>query len=167
VGTAQEQLAALAEIVELLDRRGTDHWLFGGWAVDFHVGYATREHDDVDLAVWRDDVKGIANVLVCTGWRHAPEPDEDGGTGFERGAVRVELTYLVAGDDGRAFVALKDRNALFSETPLGDERRELHGVEARVLPLAPLRAGKTNARDEPADAAKDRADVDALARLGD
>jgi len=33
-----EQLAALAHIQEQLVERGTDCWLFGGWAVDFCVG---------------------------------------------------------------------------------------------------------------------------------
>ena len=52
---ADRQLAALAQVASLLDSNGFDHWLFGGWAVDFRVGAVTRSHDDVDLAVWADD----------------------------------------------------------------------------------------------------------------
>ena len=79
---AQEQLAALAEIGELLDEAGLDYWLFGGWAVDFHLGAVTREHDDVDFAVWLHDAEAIASLLETHAWRHNPYPDEDGGTGY-------------------------------------------------------------------------------------
>ena len=43
--------------------------------------------------------------------------------------------------------------------------RELLGVRARVLPLSPLKAGKSSPRDDPEDAAKDRADYEALSAL--
>ena len=46
-----QQLVALAGLHELLHGHAIDYWLFGGWAVDFHVGQVTRSHDDLDLAV--------------------------------------------------------------------------------------------------------------------
>jgi hypothetical protein len=105
-GRAVAQLAALADVHELLTRNGIEYWLFGGWAVDFYAGTVTRPHDDVEVA--------------------APEPDEDGGTGYERE---------------------------------GDERGELEGVRARLIALEALRRGKSASRDDPVDAAKDRADA--------
>jgi hypothetical protein len=159
------QLDALAEVSGLLDRSGLDHWLFGGWAVDLHVGAVTRDHDDVDLAVWLDDAPAITALLTATGWTHAPEPDEDGGTGYERGGVRLELTFLVP-DGDRALLPLRAGTFTFADEPLGDEVRELHGVRVRVLPLARLRVGKATPRDDPGDAAKDAADFAALSQLG-
>jgi hypothetical protein len=47
----KQQLAALADVGERLGDGGFEYWLFGGWAVDFHLGTVTREHDDIDLAV--------------------------------------------------------------------------------------------------------------------
>lgn len=88
---ASEQLAALDELHRLLDRHRIEYWLFGGWAVDFHAGTVTRPHDDIDLAVWLEDVGRIAALLVSEGWTHAPEEGEDGYTGYARGAVRLEL----------------------------------------------------------------------------
>jgi CubicO group peptidase (beta-lactamase class C family) len=157
-----EQLTAVAEVVRLLERGRIEYWLLGGWAVDFHLGLVTREHEDVDLAVWRRDGATVASLLGAAGWRHAPEPGEDGGTGYERGTVRVEVTY-VESDGDVVVVPLSDRHAVLSDTPLGDEERELLGVRARVLSLAVLRAGKSRPRDDPSDAAKDRADAEALA----
>jgi hypothetical protein len=94
------QLAALARVDAVLGRAGTAYWLFGGWAVDFHFGAVTRPHDDVDIALWLDDLPRIVALLEQDGWRHAPAEDEDGGTGYERAGVRLELTYLVRDAEG-------------------------------------------------------------------
>ncbi len=53
--SGSEQLAALARLHDLFEQAGIDHWLFGGWAVDFHLGAVTRAHDDLDIAVWLRD----------------------------------------------------------------------------------------------------------------
>jgi hypothetical protein len=160
----KEQLSALADVGELLDRGGFDYWLFGGWAVDFHVGVVTREHDDIDLAVWLDDAEAVGSLLLAQAWQHKPDPGEDGGTGYELGPVRVELTYLTSDETGRVFIPLRDRDALWSKEPLGNEVRELLSVRARVVPLALLKAGKSVPRDDQDEAAKDRADFEALSR---
>jgi hypothetical protein len=89
----------------------------------------------------------------------------DGGTGYERGPVGVELTYLTSDDTGRISIPLRDGDALWSEEPLGNEVRELLGVRARVIPLALLRAGKSSPRHDHDEAAKDRADFQSLSRL--
>jgi hypothetical protein len=92
VGVETRQLSDIGEIGRLFDRAGIDHWLFGGWAVDFYVGEVTRAHEDIDLAVWLRDRLAIGGLLSADGWQHAPRRDEDGGTGYEREGVRVELT---------------------------------------------------------------------------
>src|SRR5205809_2025628 len=101
-----DQLVALASLHELLERSRIEYWLFGGWAVDFYAGSVTRAHDDLDIAVWLCDHARIAELLAADGWRHAPEEDEDGGTGYERDGVRLEVTFLVRGGDGNAYVPL-------------------------------------------------------------
>jgi hypothetical protein len=162
----QEQLAALAQTHELLTRARVDYWLFGGWAVDFHVGSITRSHDDIDVAVWLNDHERIAGLLGAEGWKHAPEADEDGGTGYERDAVRLELTFLVPGDGGEVYIPLGAGPVLWSKEPLTTEVVELSDARARVLGLAELKRGKSHSRDDPVDAAKDRADFAALSQLG-
>jgi hypothetical protein len=161
----RDQLSAIAETHELLTRGGIDYWLFGGWAVDFHAGSITRSHDDVDIAVWLDDHDRIAGLLGAEGWKHVPEPDEDGGTGYERDAVRLELTFLVPGDGGEAYIPLRTGRALWSDEPLSTHLAELSGVRARVLGLAALKRGKSRSRDDPAKASKDRTDFATLSRL--
>ena len=104
-----EQLVALARVSAQLDANGIDYWLFGGWAVDFYAGEETRPHSDVDLAIWRDDLQRIVELLEQDGWRHAPDDEEDGGTGYERDGVRLELTYLVRADRCGSPASPRDR----------------------------------------------------------
>jgi GNAT superfamily N-acetyltransferase len=133
-----QQLHALDEVATLLERNGVDYWLFGGWAVDFYAGRVTRAHGDVDFVVWLEDEDRVAALLRANGWRHAPEPDEDGGTGYERGGVRVELTRLVGDEAGRVLIPLRAGPVVFSEAPLGSHARELLGVRARIVPQSLL-----------------------------
>lgn len=163
---ASLQLSALAEVGASLQNAGIAYWLFGGWAVDFYVGSVTRLHDDVDLAVWFVDVSQITRLLLAAGWHHAPFDDEDGGTGFERGGVRLELTFLVRGDDGLASIPLRSGAVVWpGEGALGDDVAELRGVRSRLVAFNSLLDGKASPRDDLEDAAKDRADFTQLSRL--
>lgn len=96
------------------------------------------------------------------GWRHAPADDEDGGTGYERDGVRLELTYLVRDVDGDVFIPLREGPAPWDRRSFADDERTLSGVRSRVITLASLRGMKSWPRDDPMDAAKDRADLEAL-----
>lgn len=159
------QLAALASVDALLERAGIAYWLFGGWAVDFYAGSITRPHSDVDIAVWLDALPRISALLEADGWRHAPEPDENGGTGYEREGVRLELTYLVRYEDGRVVTPLHDFEAPWQAGAFASDTRELHGVRARVVSKAALASTKSSPRDDPEDTAKDNADFDVLSGL--
>ena len=139
-----------------------DHWLFGGWAVDFHAGSVTRPHDDVDLAVWAEDAERIDDLLRKAGWRHAPEPDEDGGTGYERDGVRVELTFLVRDADDRICIRLGAGAFPFAGGAFETELLELAGRPCSVLGRAAVVAMKSGARGDPDDQAKDASDLATL-----
>ena len=160
-----QQLDALGRVGGLLAGAGVDYWLFGGWAVDFHAGTVTRAHADIDIAVWFEDLPRIARFLESEGWRHVPSEDDDGGTGYERAGVRLELTYLVRERDGSVYTPLRHGRASWSEETFADDVRELLGVRARVVALAPLTDGKSTPRDDAEDAAKDQADFVVLSRL--
>jgi hypothetical protein len=161
-----EQLTALAEVDRLLETHEIEYWLFGGWAVDFHAGRVTRAHDDLDLAVWVDDLALVTDLLVTHGWRRSPEAGEDGYTAFARGNVRLELAFLARDEDGQAYTPLRDGGR--GEWPAGafeDSIAELGGVRARVVSLDALRTDKAEVRDDAIVAAKDRADSNTLSGL--
>jgi hypothetical protein len=162
--SAARQLSALARVSKLLAEEGIPYAVFGGWAVDFYTGSVSRPHDDVDIAVWSQDVPRIVERLRSDGWTQAPS-GEQGGTGYERKGVRLELTYLVKGHDGSARISLGDEHVPWFEESLSDEVRELHGVRARLITLRALRDGKSSPREDPDDAIKDRADYLRLRKL--
>ena len=162
---AAGQLAALADVNRLLGDARIEYWLFGGWAVDFYASRITRPHFDVDLAVWLDDLPRITALLERNGWSHAPDPDGEGGTGYERDGVRLELTYLIARGDGSIVTPLRDFEATWPTGAFGADMRDLRGVRARIIGLEALTSGKSSARDDPEDATKDKADFDVLSGL--
>jgi len=163
---SRKQLTALARVDGVLREARLEYWLFGGWAVDFHARLVTRDHDDLDIAVWLPDVDWIAELLEAEGWHHAPNADEDGGTGYERDGVRLELTYLVRADDGSVFTPLRDGRGSWSDEALGSDVIELSGTLSRVVALTSLTRSKSSPRTDPEDAAKDRADYRALRQIG-
>jgi len=162
---AGEQLDAIASVARLFRERGVDHWLFGGWAVDFWVGCMTREHGDVDLAVRLRDRPLIDEVLLADGWQPAPVDDEAIGAGYRRDDVLLELTFVESDDQGRVLLPFADGPAVWSTIPFGDVTRELLGVRCRTVPLEVLRAAKSTPREDDDDAVKDVADREALSRL--
>ena len=160
---ASEQLEAIASLDAALGSARIEYWLFGGWAVDFWVGRVTREHDDIDAAAWRRDYDAIKRALVDTGWRHTPVENEVVGTRYTRGSAQVEFTFVEARDDGAVVIPIPEHEIVWTTEPFGEERRVLHDVGARTIPLGVLLSGKQMTRDKPDEAAKDRADVQALA----
>ncbi len=162
---AEQQLAAITSLNHALDDRGIDYWLFGGWAVDFWVGSVTREHDDIDVAAWRSDHDPIKDALLAAGWRHTPAANEIVGTRYELGGVQAEFTFVVHDANGRVLIPF-DQPLVWSTEPFGLDRRELLGVSCRTIPFALLKAGKKEfAAEGRPQAAKDRADFDALTKL--
>jgi Aminoglycoside-2''-adenylyltransferase len=153
------QLEALASVREAFDLHGIAYWLFGGWAVDFHVGRVTRSHDDIDLAVWLSDREDVGAVLEAAGWRHVPEVGEAGYTVYECDGVRLEVAFLERGEADDVFTPLTDGRAPWPIGSFGDDLASLERVsEVRVVSLQSLKTDKGEARDDPRVAAKDRSD---------
>ena len=158
------QLAALDAVARLLDGARIDYWLFGGWAVDLYAGRVTRPHDDIDLAVWLADVPRSSQLLNGDGWRHAPQEGDDGGTGYERAGVRLELTYLER-DGAEVFTTFGFGRGIWPADAFAADECELEGVRSRVLALPALKQAKSDKRGDAADQAKDRADLTILEQL--
>jgi len=164
-GTARAQLETIGWLHTVLGEQGIDYWLFGGWAVDFHVGRVTRDHSGVDLAIWRSDLDLVSGLLEAHGWAHAPEPGEQGYTGYEREEVRVELAFLARDEAGTVYTPLLDGQGDWPAGSFGDAIAEVNGVHAHVVGLASLIEDKSGARHDPDLSAKDQADVALLTAL--
>jgi hypothetical protein len=161
----QMQLAALARLHHLFERHALDHWLFGGWAVDFHAGSATRVHDDIDIAIWLADRARVEALLASDGWQPVPDPEADGYARYERDAVHLELAFLARDERGCVYTPVRSGRGSWPDGTFGDDVAELDGVRSRVVSLNALRADKSEVRDDPGVAAKDRADLATLAAI--
>src|SRR4051794_3262196 len=149
-GRAAAQLETIGRLHTLLGEQGIDYWLFGGWAVDFHAGRVTRDHTDVDLAIWQSDLDLISGLLEAHGWAHAPDPGEQGYTGYEREEVRVELAFLARDETGTVYTPLPDGRGDWPADSFGAAVAEVNGVHARVVSLASLIEDKSGPRHDPA-----------------
>jgi hypothetical protein len=158
----RRQLAAIGTLHESFESHGVEYWLFGGWAVDFHVGRVTRPHADIDLAVWKQDFGRVDQILRDAGWERRRQPGEDGYTGYAHESMRMDLAFLARDVDGDVYTPLREGRGEWSQTAFGLHLMELDGVRARVVSRSSLVADKTEDRDDPVAAEKDRADVVAL-----
>ena len=146
----------------LFERGAIRYWLFGGWAVDFHAGRVTRDHADIDIAVWEADHEIVAAALAADGWTHTPSPDDDGYTSFARGSMHLDLAFLALDADAIVYTPLRDGRGEWPLDSFGSDVRELGGTRAHVVTLASLIADKSEAREDVLTAAKDAADVAVL-----
>ena len=165
--TSDADLAAVGSAAGALEGAGLEHWFFGGWAVDLWVGRVTRDHDDIDVMVWRDDESRVHEALVGAGWRHTPTPEDLLGTSYVRDGAELQLTFVAPGEAGGVVVPMPGQPMLLSEGPLPFAVRELGATSARVVPLALMLAGKAMPRPDEVGGAKDRADLAALQSVAD
>jgi len=63
-------------------RATIDYWRFGGWAVDFYVGFVTRPHDDLDVG----ELRGVRSRLIAAlvQEKSSPRRPSRGGEGSRR-----------------------------------------------------------------------------------
>lgn len=63
----------LAEVSDVLSGLQPPWWIAGGWAIDLHLGRQTREHEDTDVLILREDQLALQRELA--GWDlHAADP---------------------------------------------------------------------------------------------
>ena len=74
--TANQVPEPVARVAGLMSAYGPTWCLCGGWAVDAELGRETRDHPDVDIAVFLDDQRALLDHLA--GWEliaHDPNVD--------------------------------------------------------------------------------------------
>ena len=162
--SSPDQLPALAELERSFATQRVSYWLFGGWAVDFHAGRVTREHADIDIAVWLADLVRVAALLRDSRWVHRPDEGQDGYTCFERDGIRLELAFLARDDHGQIYTPLRDGRGEWPAGSFGDDIAELRGVRIHVVSRESLIADKSTIRTDAVIASKDRADIASLRR---
>ncbi len=91
---AAQQLAVIKQAHALLSEACVDHWLFGGWGVDFLVGYVTRPHSDIEFVVWRQDIARIRSLVGGLGYRERPGDHPVFRADFDTDAGLLSMVYI-------------------------------------------------------------------------
>jgi hypothetical protein len=159
------QLQALGRLHELFQRHEIDYWVFGGWAVDLYAGRLTRPHADIDVAVWMNDLDRIDGVLSAAGWKHTPQPGENGYTQYVDDSASLDLSFLARDENGVVYTPIENGRGDWPLDSFGDDVAALLGVRAHVVSLASLLSDKSEIRSDPSTRAKDQADVAVLIRV--
>ena len=68
---------------------GITMWIDGGWGVDALLGFQSREHDDLDIAIHRKDNAGFRRMLENDGYKEEPRYDSS------------EFMYVMANEAGQ------------------------------------------------------------------
>ncbi|GAC1403381.1 MAG: hypothetical protein NVSMB52_17370 [Chloroflexota bacterium] len=129
------QLRLIDEVSDRLSRTQIPHWLFGGWAVDFHSGSVTRDHGDLEFFIWEYDGPRAGDLLDAAGYALVDHPHPDEASIWRKDGQLVELYYvaLTAGGDvdGRGRWA----NWPLPENSLGREVKVVADVRCPVVSL--------------------------------
>jgi len=65
----------VVDLLELLERRGLEVYVDGGWAVDALLGEQTRPHDDLDIALPHRQVPLLRRVMEERGFHERRQAD--------------------------------------------------------------------------------------------
>lgn len=63
-------------IIDLAEIAGIPIVIDGGWAVDAHLGWQTRPHSDLDIAINQQYLPRFLGILSRLGYGHVPRDDE-------------------------------------------------------------------------------------------
>lgn len=161
---AARQWAMIAELASALNVSPVRYWLMGGWAVDAHLGRTTRQHSDVDFAVFLADRAALTDALGQHGRVPAPG-GEPAGEFFEGGACRVEITYLAETLTGEVVTPSFEFWPYLSGA--FDAQVVVGGVVVPVMSFEALIDTKLHWQDQLGEPMRpqDRADLDALRAL--
>ncbi len=100
---------------------GRDWFIAGGWAVDLYLGELTRAHEDVEVAVFREDQAALREHFEGWGWRKVVgdvraewragevlELPVHEVYGFKESGEPREIEFLLNESDGRGWVFRRD-----------------------------------------------------------
>lgn len=164
------QLSLVHEVNRLLRDAHVPHWLFGGWAVDFHTGSVTREHGDLEFFIWQRDGPRAGDLLDFAGYHRVDHAHPDEASIWRKRGQIVELYFRAVTVQGDVVGCGRWCNWPHPANAMGSEIRMLEGVQCPVVSVECILSTKLEYERQtgipPRD--KDQADVLMLAHvLGD
>ncbi|MBB5790796.1 nucleotidyltransferase domain-containing protein [Jiangella mangrovi] len=139
---ADEQLAGIHEVLEVLRRAAVRAWLFGGWGLDARIGRITREHGDVELWVERSDSEHATAALVEAGAVLLDTQPPEESREFTWNGVAFSTAYFDAHPDGTFRPRGRWSDWVFPTGSFGDVPGELGGRAVPAMSAAGMLAMK-------------------------
>jgi Aminoglycoside-2''-adenylyltransferase len=166
--SALGQLDIIREISDALTCAGVDHWLFGGWAVDFAIGNITRRHRDVDFIAWEVDAPRITGLLRILGYQPRPAKHTEHEMNWQKSGVELQVNLITKTADGSIISP-----GAFSDWPwlkgcFGRDRGQIGGLSVPIVSPEGQLESKENFPKHPAGQrlrAKDVHDIRQLRML--
>jgi hypothetical protein len=156
------QLRLIVEIRAALDAAGIAWWLYGGWAMDFHLGEVTRDHSDIEAFVWLSDAAAAKDALARAGFAAPPGIHPDEAQPFLKNGQEVGVWYLVSGEDGFVHTPGRWQDWPWPHGSFDEARMRIGDVEVPVMSVEGLLYMKVGFAQHPHGAPlreKDRADI--------
>jgi lincosamide nucleotidyltransferase A/C/D/E len=141
--------ADVIEVLDCLKEAGVDVCIDGGWGIDALVGEQTREHEDLDLAVDRDDLENAQQALAEHGFHHDATLEPGLPTRFvlrDEPGRQVDFHPLVFGERGDGWQQLSESGKAWGSLPGERSRlqrgdRRATGTVLKPAVAAPLSSG--------------------------
>lgn len=115
--------AEVTEVLACLQRAGLDLWIDGGWGVDALLSAQTRDHDDLDLAMNRDDVGVARDALEALAYEHDPTSEPGLPARFVlrgTGSRQVDIHPLHFDSNGDGWQQLSETGKALGHYPVAD-----------------------------------------------
>lgn len=137
-------LAVIREATAALSRAEVEHWLTGGWAVDFLHGAVSRPHKDIDLVIRGGDAATAAAALSAAQFEQLETPYPDERLEFTRNGVDVELIFVTSDAEGRLVTPGRWIEWPWPSDTLAGPTGQIGDVSCRVVSLAAQIDSKRN-----------------------
>jgi catechol 2,3-dioxygenase-like lactoylglutathione lyase family enzyme len=102
---ARRQLDLIEDTVAMAHRLGVQIWLRGGWAMDFFLGYVTRDHVNIDWHAWIDDAPAVTAALHADGYQTLTGLPADQQLDVAKDGLEMSFSWLARSADGNITVA--------------------------------------------------------------
>ena len=136
------QLRIIGEIRDGLASANVQWWLFGGWAVDFHLGRVTRDHGDIEFYFWRNDAEALATALRRIGFVPVEIPYADEALEFLKDGQKICPVMLMRREDDAIVVPGRWLHWPFLDGVFSGVIASIEDVQAPVMTIESLLDGR-------------------------
>lgn len=146
--STERQLRLIRRFGAVMEAAGLPFWLFGGWGLDARLGRITREHDDIEFWVEREQGGRSKSVLVEAGAVVLPTQPEEESREYTWDDVLFSTAYFDRRETARSNSKAGGRIGTFLSSPLqglrhprwpcgADDERDRHARHEGAVPESP------------------------------